>query len=229
MIVCIKQVVDPEAPPSNYRVDASSNRIIPPSGVPVVDPYGEFAVEAALRVKDAVEGKITALSLGSGFRLDVVKKPLAMGADDLVKGFLISAHLVSYTAGNMLNTALIRRVNTSLLVSLSFLIFGAGCVGAALSYSMTMLFAFTVTIGFANGFRYPTLMGLAIAQVDPEERSTAMGIHQAVYALGMFAGPWLAGLIADAVGLRLMFVVVSGVCVVLAHALLGLQARFRRA
>lgn len=84
MIVCIKQVVDPEAPPSNYRVDESGKKIVPPPGVPVVDPYGEFAVEAALRVKDAVEGKITALSLGSGFRLDVVKKPLAMGADDLV-------------------------------------------------------------------------------------------------------------------------------------------------
>jgi electron transfer flavoprotein beta subunit len=84
IIVCIKQVVDPEAPPSNYKVDASANKIIPPPGVPVVDPYGEFAVEAALKVKDAVEGKIIALSLGSGFRFDVVKKPLAMGADDLV-------------------------------------------------------------------------------------------------------------------------------------------------
>ena len=84
MVVCIKQVVDPDAPPSNYKVDASGNKIIPPSGVPVVDPYGEFAVEAALQVKDAVEGKITTLSLGSGFRLDVVKKPLAMGADELI-------------------------------------------------------------------------------------------------------------------------------------------------
>ena len=84
MIVCIKQVADPEAPPSNFKVDASGNKVIPPPGVPVVDPYGEFAVEAALRVKDVVEGKITTLSLGSGFRLDVVKKPLAMGADELI-------------------------------------------------------------------------------------------------------------------------------------------------
>jgi electron transfer flavoprotein beta subunit len=84
MIVCIKQVTDPEAPSSNFKVDESAKRMMTPPGVPVVDPYAEFAVEAALRVKDAAGGKITALSLGSGFRLDVVKKPLAMGADDLV-------------------------------------------------------------------------------------------------------------------------------------------------
>jgi MFS family permease len=151
-----------------------------------------------------------------------------MGAGDVAKGFLISAHLASYTVGNMLNTALIRRINTALLISLSFLIFGAGCVGAALSGTMPLLFGFTVLIGFANGFRYPTLMGLAIAEVDPEQRSTAMGIHQAVYALGMFAGPWFAGLVADVVGLRAMFAVVAGLCVVVSHVLLGLEIRLRR-
>jgi MFS family permease len=150
-----------------------------------------------------------------------------MGAGDVAKGLLISAHLVSYTAGNMFNTALIRRVNMTLLVSLSFLIFAAGCVGAALSYSMPLLFVFTVIIGFANGFRYPTLMGLAISEVELQERSTAMGIHQAVYALGMFAGPWFAGLVADILGLRAMFAVVAGLCAVLSHALLIFQIRLR--
>jgi MFS family permease len=151
-----------------------------------------------------------------------------MGAGDLAKGFLVSAHLLSYTAGNMFNTALIRRVPTVLLISLSFLIFGAGCVGAALSYSIPTLFVFTVVIGFVNGFRYPTLMGLAIREVAPEQRSTAMGIHQAVYAFGMFAGPWFAGLIADIAGLRPMFVIVAGLCVIFSHALLALQIRLRR-
>jgi MFS family permease len=32
-----------------------------------------------------------------------------------------------------------------------------------------------------------------------------MGLHQAVYAIGMFAGPWLSGILADAMGIRLMF------------------------
>jgi len=85
MIVCVKQVIDPEAPPASFKIDAAANKVLPPQGVsPVVDPYGEYAVEAALRVKDAKGGKITAISLGNNMLRDVVKKPLSMGADELI-------------------------------------------------------------------------------------------------------------------------------------------------
>jgi len=85
VIVCIKQVIDPEAPPASFKVDTAANKIVPPTGVsPVVDPYGEYAVEAALRIKDAKGGKVTAISLGNKFIRDVIKKPLSMGADELI-------------------------------------------------------------------------------------------------------------------------------------------------
>lgn len=85
MIVCCKQVIDPEAPPASFKVDADSNRVVPPSGVPpVISPFDENAVEAALRIKDSVGGKITALSLGTNLLREVVKKPLSMGADELI-------------------------------------------------------------------------------------------------------------------------------------------------
>ena len=85
MIVCIKQVIDPEAPPASFKIDSSSNKVVPPQGVsPVIDPYAEYAVEAALKIKDTIGGKITALSLGVNQLRDIVKKPLAMGADELV-------------------------------------------------------------------------------------------------------------------------------------------------
>jgi electron transfer flavoprotein beta subunit len=85
IIVCIKQVIDPEAPPASFKIDPSSNKVVPPPGVsPVIDPYAEYAVEAALKLKDAQGGKITAVSLGSNQLRDIVKKPLAMGADELI-------------------------------------------------------------------------------------------------------------------------------------------------
>ena len=85
MVVCIKQVIDPEAPPASFKIDPSSNKVVPPQGVsPVVDPYAEYAIEAALKIKDALGGKITAISLGINQLRDIVKKPLAMGADDLI-------------------------------------------------------------------------------------------------------------------------------------------------
>ncbi len=85
VIVCFKQVIDPEAPPASFKVDSQKATVnLPPSVSPVIDPYSGYAVEAALRIKDATGAKITALSLGMGLLRDVVKKPIAMGADDLV-------------------------------------------------------------------------------------------------------------------------------------------------
>jgi len=85
MIVCVKQVIDPEAPPASFKIDAAANKVVPPAGIsPVLDPYAEYAVEAALRIKDTAGGKITTISLGPDQLRDVVKKPLSMGADELI-------------------------------------------------------------------------------------------------------------------------------------------------
>jgi electron transfer flavoprotein beta subunit len=85
MIVCIKQVIDPEAPPASFKIDPSSNTVVPSSGIPpVISLFDENAVEAALRIKDAQGGKITTISLGINLLRDVVKKPLSMGADELI-------------------------------------------------------------------------------------------------------------------------------------------------
>jgi MFS family permease len=58
-------------------------------------------------------------------------------------------------------------------------------------------------------------MGSSIRYVADPERNTAMGLHQAVYAIGTFAGPWLSGLLADSIGLRSMFGVTALACLVL--------------
>jgi electron transfer flavoprotein beta subunit len=85
IIVCCKQVLDPEAPPASFKIDAAANKVLPPQGVPpVVSPFDEQAVEAALRLKDKLGAKVTVLSLGNNLVRDVVKKPLSMGADELI-------------------------------------------------------------------------------------------------------------------------------------------------
>ena len=85
IVVCVKQVIDPEAPPASFKIDPVANRAIPPAGVPpVISTFDEYAVEAALRIKEAKGGKVTAISLGTKLTRDVIKKPLAMGADELI-------------------------------------------------------------------------------------------------------------------------------------------------
>jgi len=85
IVVCVKQVVDPETPASAFQIDAEGRRVLPAAGIPpVVNGFDENAVEAALRIKDAGEAHITVVSVGNNFVMDVMKKPLSMGADQLV-------------------------------------------------------------------------------------------------------------------------------------------------
>ena len=84
IVVCVKQVIDPEAPPASFKVDAQAMKASMTGVAPVLDPYGEYAVEAALKIKDATGAKVTVISLGANLLREVVKKPLSMGADDLI-------------------------------------------------------------------------------------------------------------------------------------------------
>ena len=85
VVVCVKQVSDPEAPASVFKIDEETGRVAAALGIPpVVNGFDENAVEAALRVKEADGGSVTVVSVGSGFVMDVMKKPLSMGADELV-------------------------------------------------------------------------------------------------------------------------------------------------
>jgi len=85
IIVPAKQVIDPEIPKSAFKIDPTSKRVVVPSSFPpVVNGFDEHAVEAALRIKDAQEAKVTVLGIGKTFSIDVMRKLLAMGADELV-------------------------------------------------------------------------------------------------------------------------------------------------
>ncbi len=86
IIVLIKQIPDPEIPPASFKIDAAGSKVVPPAGVaPVIDPYSEHALEAALRLKDANSGSVVkAVSLGSGLNKELLKKALALGADELI-------------------------------------------------------------------------------------------------------------------------------------------------
>ena len=86
IIVCVKQVVDPDTPTSAFSIDSSGKNIVPAQGIPpVVNGFCENAVELSLLLKDEIDDVfITILSVGKEFEMDVMKKPLSMGADELI-------------------------------------------------------------------------------------------------------------------------------------------------
>lgn len=85
IIVFAKQVMDPEAPQASFKIDEANNKVLPAPGIaPVVNGFDENAVEAALRLKTSNNATVTVITMGKDLVMDVIKKPLSMGADELV-------------------------------------------------------------------------------------------------------------------------------------------------
>lgn len=59
--------------------------------------------------------------------------------------------------------------------------------------------------GFAQGLTIPLLMGMAIQTISYQKRATAMGLFQAIYALGIFIGPFTAGIFSQSVSFVAVF------------------------
>jgi electron transfer flavoprotein beta subunit len=84
IVVCTKQVPDPEAPASSFRVNSETRSITGEGVPPVISPYDESALELALCIKEFnQQAKITAVSYGPKLALPVLMKSLAVGADEL--------------------------------------------------------------------------------------------------------------------------------------------------
>ena len=83
MIVCVRQVIDPETPANCFGIDPEQKRaVVSGDRHVVINPFCENAVEAALRVKGANGGRVTILSMGNDSAGKVIKHCLAMGGDE---------------------------------------------------------------------------------------------------------------------------------------------------
>lgn len=82
IVVCMKQVPDTEA---HIKIKAGTAQIETEGISMVVNPYDEFAVEEALRIKEKLgTGEVTILSLGPAKAKEAQRTCLAMGADKAV-------------------------------------------------------------------------------------------------------------------------------------------------
>ena len=111
IIVCIKQVPDPEGPASSFVVNSELNKVEPKGIPPVLSIFDENALEAALKIKDEMNGQcqVIVLSIGKKMSDAVLQKALAVGADELFKvedESMDSALLDSHATASALSAAI---------------------------------------------------------------------------------------------------------------------------
>ncbi|MGZ5488371.1 MAG: electron transfer flavoprotein subunit beta/FixA family protein, partial [Candidatus Aminicenantales bacterium] len=81
ILVFVKRVPDTE---SRIRIQHETRTIAEEGLNFVISPYDEYAMEEALRLRDAQGGKVTAVTVGGEAALVILRKCLAMGADEVV-------------------------------------------------------------------------------------------------------------------------------------------------
>src|SRR5215216_3646048 len=82
ILVCLKQIIDPEIPARDFRIDPVKREAERGSANLVTNIFCENALEMALQLCDQIGGaEITALSCGPPTAEDSLRKALAMKAD----------------------------------------------------------------------------------------------------------------------------------------------------
>ena len=78
IVVLVKQVADTE---TKIRIGTDGKSIDTSEVKWIINPYDEYAVEAALRLQDSVGASVTILSMGPERTVESIRTALAMGAD----------------------------------------------------------------------------------------------------------------------------------------------------
>jgi electron transfer flavoprotein beta subunit len=81
IVVCVKQVPDTE---TRVQVAPEGNAIVESDVNWIVSPYDEFAIEEALKIKEAQGGEVVVVTVGPDRALSALRTGLAMGADSAV-------------------------------------------------------------------------------------------------------------------------------------------------
>ncbi|NIM58508.1 MAG: electron transfer flavoprotein subunit beta [Candidatus Aminicenantes bacterium] len=123
IVVFVKRIPDTE---SKIRINHETGTIIEEGLNFVLNPYDEFAVEEALRLREAGGGKVTVLSVGGEESLVILKKCLAMGADE---AFLLKDNTPETYDGLRMAKIIVRALEKK-FSDYNLLFFGKQSVGA---------------------------------------------------------------------------------------------------
>ncbi len=84
ILVCLKQILDPEIPPRDFKIDNERLDAQRGSAAMVMNIFCANALETALQFRERHGGRITAISLGDATTEEMLRKALALRVDQAV-------------------------------------------------------------------------------------------------------------------------------------------------
>jgi MFS family permease len=132
------------------------------------------------------------------------------------------------SAGSLVSVWLSGRLGYRATIIWGALLIGGSLFAIPFIRQVPALMALQVSYGLGRGTLMTILMALSIRDVPHTHRATAMGVFQAVYSIGMLAGPLVSGFLGDRLGLSSVFSLAASVSILVAAlAFLPLFSRHR--
>lgn len=130
----------------------------------------------------------------------------SLGATSAQLGLLSTLSILpGIPAGALSGSFFAKRFGEKKTLFTGYIIAALSCIAIPFVKSFPALVVTQVIGGFGKGVAIPLLMGLCIKNVEDNKRGSAMGFFQAIYGLGMFAGPVVVGFISDIANLHVGF------------------------
>lgn len=130
-------------------------------------------------------------------------------------GLLGSSFAWVYGLSGPLAGALVDRIRRKFAILTGLQVWSLVCMATALSRNFGQLLFFRAAEGLGEAIYFPASMSMVSDYHGKRTRSRAMGIHQTAVYIGVIAGGYLAGLIAEHHGWRTSFVIFGGCGVLL--------------
>jgi MFS family permease len=186
------------------------------STTPSIRVIGHLMTRRDVMLPSALAGLSQAVTWGVSLSFIPIAAKQAGGTAN-TQGVLATLAVVMLAVGSFSVNSMTKSFGPKRVVILCFALMFIGSMLAALAGSVPVLFTSQTFLGLGLGFGYPSLMGLSIRTVVDSERTIAMGIHQTVYAFGMFIGPAACGAIAQTLGIHQMFLITAALSLMLGY------------
>ncbi len=128
-----------------------------------------------------------------------------IGASSADLGMITTVALAAAAVAAILSIPVAERIGYPVTIMIGSILIAVALVSIPIIHTIPMLIAIQVLNGFGRGILQTVLMALSIQGTAPQQRATAMGFYQAVYAVGMISGPMVSGVLADNMGLSAVF------------------------
>jgi predicted MFS family arabinose efflux permease len=142
-----------------------------------------------------------------------------IGASDSALGLITMINLSFSAIGSLLAVTISSRLSYRLTIILCSLLIGTSLATTPFIDTVPMIMLVQVIFGLGGGVLGTMFMILSIRGLPPQQQATAMGFFQAVYAIGMLAGPLTSGFLGSSLGLSNVFYLAAtliGIIVLLA-------------